>query len=170
MAFNVSIGGVFFYGSTKELRKKNWDVLTIYVVNQVFLLTVASLLVYNGIAVSNTPTFDRHPVHGFFGWTDPDIEPLRVRQLGIGIDTELFVHAANQVPRIDWTIRHFLSRTVGGANDVSALKAATGYHVAEAFSKVAASIIPRSAMLDFWTAAEFAAPPNDRAVEQTALG
>jgi drug/metabolite transporter (DMT)-like permease len=78
MAFTVSIGGVFFYGSTKELRKKNWDVLTIYVVNQVFLLTVASLLVYNGIAVSNTPTFDRHPVHGFFGWTDPSNAPLLI--------------------------------------------------------------------------------------------
>ena len=57
MAFTVSIGGVFFYSSTKELRKKNWDVMTIYLVQQLFLVVVFAAMLSNGVL-----TFRSFPV------------------------------------------------------------------------------------------------------------
>jgi drug/metabolite transporter (DMT)-like permease len=68
LAFTVSIAGVFFYNSTKELRKKNWDVLTIYLVQQLFLVVVFAVLLGNGVLVGTPPTWDMDPITGYFGW------------------------------------------------------------------------------------------------------
>jgi dTDP-glucose pyrophosphorylase/drug/metabolite transporter (DMT)-like permease len=68
LAFTLSISGVFFYGSTKVLRKKNWDVLTIYLLQQIFLFSVFWIFLSCGILVEFRPTMDLHPIHGMFGW------------------------------------------------------------------------------------------------------
>jgi hypothetical protein len=68
LAFTLSISGVFFYGSTKVLRKKNWDVLTIYLLQQMFLLAIFWIFLSNEILVESRPTMDLHPIHGMFGW------------------------------------------------------------------------------------------------------
>ncbi len=78
LAFAVSIGGVFFFSSTKELRKRNWDVLAIYCANQLFLLAITFAFVWAGIAIQNTPTWDRHPIHGIWGWTNASNAPLLI--------------------------------------------------------------------------------------------
>ena len=98
-----------------------------------------------------------------------DRQALRMRQLGLGINAQQLVHAADEVARID---RAFLDRFAFGvrsADDLAAFEAAAGDHGGEHLAMMTASAVPGRFPLDFGRSAKFAAPPDNGAVQQAVL-
>ena len=98
-----------------------------------------------------------------------DRQALRMRQLGVGIDAQQFVHAADEVARIDGPVLDLFALGVRRADDVAALESAAGDHGGEDLAVMAAPAVPGRFPLDLRRSAELAAPPDDGAVQQAAV-
>ncbi len=56
-----------------------------------------------------------------------DFQALGMRQPGLGVDAQQFVHAGDEVAGINRPFLHLFALGVGGAHDVAAFEATSGH-------------------------------------------
>ena len=76
-----------------------------------------------------------------------------MRQLRLGINTQQFVHAADEIAGIDRALLHSFAGRVRGADDMAALETAASDYCGEYLAMMTASAVPGRFPLDFRRAA-----------------
>jgi len=89
-----------------------------------------------------------------------------IGQLRFGIDSHQFIDAAQEVARVYRPVLDFFSFSIGGTNNVPSLETAPGHKRGEDLAVMVAAAVPGRALVDLGGAAELAAAPDDRAVQQ----
>ena len=110
----------------------------------------------------------RHTVVG--GWCHADDLAGWMGQPRFRVDAETPVDTGDQIARIDGALFDRFAPTVRLADNLAALETATGKQRRERTSPMTAAAVVGWLPLDLWCSAEFARPPDDRALKQAAVG
>src|ERR1035437_899582 len=92
-----------------------------------------------------------------------------MRQLGVRVNPRQMIDAAEQIDGIDGPVLDLFGLGIGRTDHLPALESAAGHQDAEDVAIMIASAIPGWLPVDLGRAAELAAAPNQRAVQQAVL-